>query len=70
MESKKITIELSREDAKMIATLLGAMNAYDTAAILSHTDHDDVNEMYGIHCAVQRTYYELRCAIEGRKVLP
>lgn len=24
MESKKITIELSREDAKMIATLLGS----------------------------------------------
>lgn len=70
MESKKITIELSREDAKMIATLLGSMNAYDTASILSHSGHVDAQEMYDTHSAVQRTYYQLRCAIEGRKVCP
>lgn len=63
MDPNKVTIEISRADAEKVCTLLGRMNAYDTAAILSHISHDDAQELYDTHKALRRVYYQIRARI-------
>lgn len=70
MPTDKVVIEVSREDAKWMDILLGSINSYDTAAILSHTQHTSADEMYYAFSALQHTYYQFRVALEGRKPNP